>query len=42
MPYGFFLWGITQYVQQDIIGVLLHRLGTAASELESYDALQDF
>jgi hypothetical protein len=42
MPYGFFLWGITQYVQQDIIGVLLHRLGTAASELGSYDALQDF
>jgi hypothetical protein len=40
MPYGFFLWGITQYVTQDIIGVLLHRIGTAASQLESYEALQ--
>lgn len=38
--YGFFLWGITLFVAQDIIGVLLHRLGTAASELESYRALQ--
>ncbi|HXY91329.1 MAG TPA: aminoglycoside phosphotransferase family protein [Acidimicrobiia bacterium] len=37
--YGFFLWGITLFVAQDIIGVLLHRLGTAASELESYRAL---
>jgi hypothetical protein len=41
MPYGFFLWGITMYVTQDIIGVLLHRIGTAASELGSYQALQD-
>jgi hypothetical protein len=41
VPYGFFLWGITLYVAQNIIGVLLHRLGTAASELESYEALQD-
>jgi hypothetical protein len=40
MPYGFFLWGITMFVTQDIIGVLLHRLGTAASELESYAALR--
>jgi len=40
MPYGMFLWGITLYVTQDIIGVLLHRLGTAAAELESYRALQ--
>ena len=39
MPYGFFLWGITQFVTQDIIGVLLHRIGTAASELESYEVL---
>ena len=39
--YGFFLWGITQYVQPDIIAVLLHRLGTAASELESYRAVQE-
>ena len=37
--YGFFLWGITQFVTQDIIGVLLHRIGTAASELGSYDVL---
>ncbi len=40
LPYGFFLWGITQFVTQDIIGVLLHRIGTAASELESYRLLQ--
>ena len=40
MPYGFFLWGITQFVTQDIIGVLLHRLGTAASELQSYQRLR--
>jgi hypothetical protein len=40
MPYGFFLWGITQFVTQDIIGVLLHRIGTAAAELESYRELQ--
>jgi Phosphotransferase enzyme family len=40
MPYGFFLWGITQFVTQDIITVLLHRIGTAASELESYRVLQ--
>jgi hypothetical protein len=40
MPYGFFLWGITMFVTQDIIGVLLHRLGTASSELESYAALR--
>jgi hypothetical protein len=38
--YGFFLWGITLFVAQDIIGVLLHRLGTAVSELESYGSLQ--
>jgi hypothetical protein len=38
--YGFFLWGITLFVAQDIIGVLLHRLGTAVSELESYAALE--
>jgi Phosphotransferase enzyme family len=38
--YGFFLWGITLFVAQDIIGVLLLRLGTAASELESHAALQ--
>jgi hypothetical protein len=39
--YGFFLWGITLFVAQDIIGVLLHRLGTAASELEAYRALEE-
>jgi len=37
--YGFFLWGITQFVAQEIIGVLLRRLGTAALELDSYDAV---
>jgi len=41
MPYGFFLWGITQYVTQDIIGVLLTRLSRAALELESYHALEE-
>jgi hypothetical protein len=39
MPYGFFLWGITLFVTKDIIGTLLYRLGTAVSELQSYDAL---
>jgi hypothetical protein len=39
MPYGFFLWGITLFVQPDIIAVLLRRLGTAVADLESYDAL---
>jgi hypothetical protein len=29
------------YVTQDIIGVLLHRIGTAASELGSYGALRN-
>lgn len=38
MPYGFFLWGITLYVQPDIISELIYRLGTAVSELESYEA----
>ena len=38
MPYGFFLWGITLYVQPDIISELIYRLGTAVSDLESYDA----
>ncbi len=37
--YGFFLWAITMYVKPDIIAALLRRLGTAASELESYAAL---
>jgi hypothetical protein len=41
LVHGFFLWGITQYVQPDIIAALLRRLGTAAFELESYQALQD-
>ena len=39
--YGFYLWGITYVVKQPIIAVLLHRLGTAAWELESYQALLD-
>jgi hypothetical protein len=39
MPYGFFLWGITLFVTQDIIGELLYRLGTAVSDLQSYEAL---
>jgi hypothetical protein len=39
MPYGFFLWGITLYVQPDIIAELLYRIGTAVHELESYQAL---
>ena len=30
LVHGFFLWGITQYVQPDIIATLLRRLGTAA------------
>ena len=38
--HGFFLWGITQFVTDDIIEVLLYRLGTAVSELESYRVLQ--
>ena len=37
MPYGFFLWGITLYVQPDIISELIYRLGTAVSDLESYE-----
>jgi len=40
MPYGFFLWGITMFVTQDIIGVLLTRLSRAALELDSYRALE--
>jgi hypothetical protein len=38
MPYGFFLWGITLFVSQDIITILLRRIGTAVHELESYQA----
>jgi hypothetical protein len=38
--HGFFLWGITQFVTSDIIEVLLYRLGTAVSQLESYRVLQ--
>jgi hypothetical protein len=41
IAYGFFLWGITQYVAQEIIGVLLVRLSRAALELESYRALHE-
>jgi Phosphotransferase enzyme family len=40
VAYGFFLWGITLYVQPDIIQALLRRLGTAVYELESYAMLQ--
>jgi len=39
IAYGFFLWGITLYVSPDVIAALLHRLGTAALELDSYAAL---
>jgi hypothetical protein len=38
MPYGFFLWGITLFVQPDIISELIYRLGTAVWELDSYEA----
>ena len=38
MPYGFFLWGITLFVSQDIIRILLRRIGTAVHELDSYQA----
>ena len=41
VAYGFYLWAITLYVQQDIIAALLHRLGSATFELESYAAGQD-
>jgi len=41
VAYGFYLWAITLYVQPDIIAALLHRLGSAAVDLESYAALQD-
>jgi len=41
IAYGFFLWAITLYVSPDIIAALLRRLGTAAFELESYQALRD-
>ena len=39
LVHGFFLWGITQYVQPDIIATLLRRLGTAADELDSFAVL---
>jgi hypothetical protein len=40
VAYGFYLWAITLYVQQDIIAALLHRLGTAVHELESFAAIR--
>ena len=40
VAYGFYLWAITLFVQPDIIEALLHRLGSAALDLESYAALQ--
>ncbi len=41
VSYGFYLWAITLFVQPDIIEALLHRLGSAALDLESYPALRD-
>ena len=41
VAYGFYLWAITLFVQPDIIEALLHRLGSAAHDLESYAASQD-
>ena len=41
VAYGFYLWAITLFVQPDIIEALLHRLGSAAHDLESYAAIQD-
>ena len=40
VAYGFYLWAITLFVQPDIIEALLHRLGSAAHDLESYAAIQ--
>jgi hypothetical protein len=39
VAYGFYLWAITLFVQPDIIEALLHRLGTAAHDLDTYAAI---
>ena len=41
LAYGFYLWAITLFVHPDIITALLHRLGSAAVDLESYAAIED-
>ena len=41
VAYGFYLWAITLFVHPDIIEALLHRLGSAALDLDSYAAVQD-
>jgi len=34
--YGYYLWGITQFVQPDIIVEFVHRLGSAAADHDSF------
>jgi hypothetical protein len=41
VAYGFYLWAITLFVKPDIIEALLHRLGSAARDLESYAAIHN-
>jgi len=41
VAYGFYLWAITLFVHPDIIEALLHRLGSAAHDLETYAAIHD-
>jgi len=36
MLYGYYLWGITQRVDRSIIEELIHRLGTAVVDLDSF------
>lgn len=39
MIYGYFLWAITRKVEPEIINAFVHRLGTAADDLHSFDLL---
>ena len=38
--YGYYLWSITRKVDADIIDEFVHRLGTAAHDLDSFALLE--
>jgi hypothetical protein len=40
MVYGYYLWAITRKVDPQITNAFVHRLGTAAHELDSFALLE--
>lgn len=41
MVYGYYMWAITRKVDPDIINEFVYRLGTAVSDLQSFELLAD-